>query len=145
MEEFLDIFFGLLFIFWWFVCLKLLSGKTGWETLAGRYEFKGKFNGNLLRCEGPGRSTHIGANEEGLYFARVFPFRPFHKTLLVPWQEIKPERSRYLVRKGYKLMFPEVPEAMKKPYFGFTFFLLDKTFKKLATCVPEEIEILLSG
>ena len=143
MKEYLDSLFGLLFIFWWFVCLKGISKLIGWETLARKYEFKNKFHGKLLRCQGLGGSTHIGANEDGLYFAVLFPFRPFHKPFLVPWQDIKVVRKRYLMRRGYKLMFPQVPEVMKKLSSDYTFFFFDKTFEKLATCVPEEIKMLL--
>ena len=143
MKELLDSLFGLLFIFWWFVCLKGISKLSGWEALARKYEFKGKFHGKLLRCHGLGGSTHIGANEDGLYFAVLFVFRPFHKPLLVPWQDIKAVRKKYLVRRGYKLMFPQVPEVMKGFYFGYAFFFFDRTFEKLATYVPEEIKMLL--
>lgn len=139
----MDSLFGLLFIFWWFVCLKLISKSSGWETLARKYEFKGKFHGKILRCEGLGGGNHIGANEDGLYFAVLFPFRPFHKPFLVPWRDITAEREKYLIRRGYKLMFSQVPEQMKKRYFGLTFFYSDKTFEKLATYVPEEIKTLL--
>ena len=94
----LDSLFGLLFIFWWFVCLKCLSKSSGWEALAQKYEYKGKFNGKLLRCHGLGGGTHIGANEDGLYLAVLFVFRPFHKPLLVPWQDIKAARKKFLMR-----------------------------------------------
>ena len=143
MKEFLDSFLGLLVFLWFFVCLKGLSKLSGWETLARKYEFKGKFHGKLLRCRGLGGGTHIGANEDGLYFAVLFSFRPFHKPFFVPWQDIKAVRKKYLMKRGYKLMFPQVSEVMKKSSFDYSFFFLDKTFEKLATCVPEEIKMLL--
>lgn len=142
----LDSLFGLLFILLWFVGLKNISKCSGWKALAQKYEFKGKFHGKLLRCHGLGGSTHIGANEDGLYFAMIFVFRPFHKPLLVPWQDIKVVRRKYLMRKGYKLIFPQVPEVRKKFFFlyrYYRFFFFDRTFEKLATYVPEEIKTLL--
>jgi len=140
----LDSLFGLLFIPWWLVSLKGISKWSGWEALAQKYEFKGKFHGKLLQCHGLGRGTHIGANENGLYFATLYVFRPFHKPLLVPWQDIEAVRKKYLVRKGYKLTFPQVPEVTKKFYpASYMFFFFDRTFEKLATYVPEEIKTLL--
>jgi hypothetical protein len=127
MSELTDSILGLLFILWYFICLKLISKYTGWASLACKYTFKGRFNGKILRCQSPGGGIHIGANESGLYLAMLFVFRPFHSPLFVPWQDIKAMRTKRLWTKGYMLVFPSVPQARSE-----CFFFADRTFKKLA-------------
>jgi hypothetical protein len=124
MEDLLDLIFGLFFIVWWFVCLKLLSKFSGWERLASKYALEGKFDGVVVRCQGRGGSTHIGVNDYGVYLAVLFCFRPFHRPLFVPWQEIKVVRKKLLWTKGYNLVLP--CDTQMEVFFS------KKTFKRLA-------------
>ena len=125
MREELDLLFGLFFVAWWFIVLKCLSVYTGWSRLAKEFAFKGKFLGKVFRCQSVGGSgaTHIGMNEDGLYLAHLFPFRPFHKPLFIPWERIKFGRGRQLVFSGYYIIVDG--------YEGIKFFLYERTYRKL--------------
>lgn len=135
MTESLYLIFVVLFIAWWFICLKLLSKSSGWESLAHKYAFKGKFSGKKLRCQSYRRGIHVGANEYGLYLAVLFVFRPFHKPLLIPWQDTYLQKTKKGFVEGYKITFPSVLEA--------ELFFRNKTLRKLAEDSSENLKEIL--
>ena len=126
MAELLDFIYGIFFIVWWFVCLKLFSKFLGWEALARKYPLEGKFDGVVERCKAQFRGKgglHIGVNERGVYLAVLFCFRPFHRPLLIPWQDIEIVRAKRCWIKGYNLVFlRDTSEVI---------FVSEKTFKRL--------------
>ncbi len=130
MRENLDLPFGLLFIGGWFLCLKFISIYTGWSRLAREFGFKGKFSGKMFRCQSVGSSsaTHVGLNEEGLYLALFFPFRPFHKPLFIPWKRIK------FIYVG-RLLFSRYYITIDG-YAGIKFSLPYRTYKRFADYIP---------
>jgi len=132
MSESLDILFGLIFIAWWFVVLKLLSKYEGWDRLASKYALEGKFDGIVMRCRGPRGAIHIGVNGSGIYLAMLFCFRPFHKPLFVPWKDIKIVRAKGFFSKGYKLVLLFATRM--------EFFFSEKTFKSLAKHAYEKLK-----
>jgi hypothetical protein len=121
MAELLDFIFGLFFIVLWFVCLKLVSKFSGWEALASKYALEGKFDGVVERCKA--RGLHIGVNERGVYLAVLFCFRPFHRPLLVPWQDIEIVKAKRWWTKGYSLVL--LCDTSR------VVFISEKTFKRL--------------
>ena len=130
MREEVDLLFGLLFVAWWFIILKCLSVYTGWSRLAEEFVVKGKFSGKVFRCQSVGSrgATHVGVNDAGLYLALLFPFRPFHKPLFIPWERIKFVRGRQLLFSGYHITVDSYP--------GIKFFFSERTYRRLAAYIP---------
>ncbi|MFZ0034321.1 MAG: hypothetical protein WAK60_04965 [Sedimentisphaerales bacterium] len=130
MRENLDLLFGLLFVGCWFFYLKLLSIYTGWTSLGKEFGFKGKFTGRIFHYQKLGGYAihHIGLNDEGLYLALFFPFRPFHKPLFIPWKRIKFLYTRRPVFSGYYITVDG--------YAGIKFFLPDRTYERVADYIP---------
>jgi len=125
MRENLDLLLGILFVGVWFFYLKVISIHTGWSLLAKEYGFKGKFSGKIFRCQNiNGHSTtHVGINEMGLYLAMVFPFRPFHKPLFIPWEKIKFASCKSFLLAGYYINIDG--------YEKYKFVRLNNSYKKL--------------
>lgn len=130
MREELDLLFGIFFVVWYFFVLKCLSVYTGWSRLAEEFAVRGKFLGKVFRCQSVGSrsATHIGMNEGGLYLALLFPFRPFHKPLFIPWERIRFIRGRQLVFSGYYITVDG--------YATIKFFLPERTYMRLEAYIP---------
>lgn len=89
-------FFVIFFIAGWVSVLYLIALASGWDSLAKRFRFKGRFYGEIFSFRSArmrfyvhfGNCLDIGADESGLYLA-VFPiFRFGHPPLLIPWSEV---------------------------------------------------------
>lgn len=119
-EEFvpyLVIAFLFVFVVGWFFLLGLISTMSGWARLAGKFETKDKFGGQLHRFQsarmkkvGISGVLNIGASEKGLYLCHILIFRPAHKPLLIPWGEITAEPCEVSLSKGYRLSFRSFPD-----------------------------------
>jgi hypothetical protein len=106
-------FVGILFAFsalMW-VGLSFLSGRlSGWQALAERYRFDGKFTGERWRFRSGrmrwtvhyGNILTLGADSRGVYLSVITLFRVGHPPLLVPWREIAvtKKRSFFVQRTG---------------------------------------------
>jgi len=109
-------------IFW------LMSLLSGWQELAKRFHHRGKFRGECNRFKEARLDNYrlildMGINEDGLYLVPTFPFRLFHKPLLIPWIEITAEPF-----KGW----PEYPWrygwGYRVSFLNHTLMLLDGDF-----------------
>lgn len=95
-ESSIDRLFLLLFpLLWCLVCV-VIAVVGGWQALAGHYRTTATFHGRRWRLQsarmrwamGYNNCLTIGANESGLLLAILFPFRPGHPPLFVPWTDI---------------------------------------------------------
>ncbi len=101
---------------WGFVCF-ILSRVGGWDKLAQVYRHDGKFNGKRWRfrsCRMNGFVNYnncliFGANPEGLYINILAIFRFQHSPLLIPWSEIKEEKTKGIVFEYRELFFARCP------------------------------------
>ncbi|MEN6331728.1 MAG: hypothetical protein ABFD57_07065 [Smithella sp.] len=120
MEPFLIILpvvmFAMSFIpIWLFVCL-ILSRVGGWKKLAQVYRYDGQFSGNRWRFRSCRMNRFVnynncltfGAGAEGLYI-NIFPvFRFHHPPLLIPWSDIKEEKTKGIIFEYRELSFAGV-------------------------------------
>jgi hypothetical protein len=51
----------------------------------------------------------MGARPWGLYLSVLFPFRPGHPPLLIPWQDISATETKRGFGSGYEMRFRRVP------------------------------------
>jgi hypothetical protein len=107
--------FGLFFAF---ICI-ILSHIGGWKKLAEVYRYDGQFCGRRWRfrsCRMNGFVNYnncltFGAGAEGLYI-NIFPiFRFRHPPLLIPWSEIKEEKTKGIIFEYRELTFAGVPSV----------------------------------
>ncbi|MEN6375049.1 MAG: hypothetical protein ABFD75_09755 [Smithella sp.] len=103
---------------WIFVCF-ILSRVGGWGKLAQVYRYGGKFNGKRWRfrsCRMNGFVNYnncltFGGNPEGLYINILAIFRFQHSPLLIPWSEIKEEKTKGIIFEYRELSFARVPNV----------------------------------
>jgi hypothetical protein len=115
---------------WCFMCWADVA-LNGWDALAERFGYAGKFRGRMYRSQkrGPSRwaplydnpfeigTLSMGMSDEGLYLVPMVPFRLFHKSLLIPWSEMKAETYRKFVS-GYRVTLRSVPDVSLYFYGG---------------------------
>ena len=118
------------FITLWCFILWLLSLFSGWRKLATRYGYQDSFQGESLRLQSAringvnyNNVLNLGLNRQGLYISPMVLFRPFHKPLLIPWEEIIAEPHERLLIKGYRLLFRSLP--------GIRLFFYQNTFQRI--------------
>ena len=88
--------------FWWGV-LWLVS-RAGWRRLAESYRTDVPATGRTFRMTSGaiGRASYshtltVSIEPDGLRIAVLFPFRPHHPPLLIPWDEIQDVRPRTIL------------------------------------------------
>lgn len=100
-------------ILFWCAILFLIAAVSGWRTLAQKFRLSSTFIGPTwgfqsayMRWMGHyGNCLNVGADSVGLKLSIVFPFRPGHPPLFVPWSEIAiGERRSFLFMKQVKLL-----------------------------------------
>jgi hypothetical protein len=111
----------LLYIFFWCGLMIAIGRFGGWIRLAQRFHATAPFDGPKwyfqhaqLRwsCNYSGAVT-VGADGRGLHMAMLFPFRPGHPTLFIPWAETKIEMKQSFWRGRYmEITFPNVPRTV---------------------------------
>ena len=96
-------------VLWWCFVVFLVSRMSGWAVLARHYRLRDPFVGRRhrfqrlqLRWSNYGGCVTVGTNADGLHLAVVFPFRPGHPPLLIPWGEVV---SAEVVRRWYAAWF----------------------------------------
>jgi hypothetical protein len=80
----------------WILILTLVARASGWAALAAVYRLPESFDGQRWHFQTAqmrwatnyGNCLTVGASPRGLYLAILFPFRPGHPALLVPWADI---------------------------------------------------------
>jgi len=123
MTEYLPYLFPVYFAALWFFILWILSLTSGWRRLASRYHHPQDFQGDFLRFQSARMNwvnfssvLNLGLNERGLYLAPMALFRPFHKPLFIPWEEIIAQPSKISLVQGYQLQFRSAPGVHLKLY-----------------------------
>ncbi|MBY0457434.1 MAG: hypothetical protein K2V38_08875 [Gemmataceae bacterium] len=83
------------FTLWWGFLLNVIGFASGWWALARRYPAKAHFDGTRFHfCSAKiGWSNYGGAltfvvNAEGIRLSVLFPFRPGHPPLFLPWEDL---------------------------------------------------------
>lgn len=95
-----------LLILFWCAILFVVGRLSGWSTLAGRFRLASTFAGATWEFRSArmrwtfhyGNCVTVGANASGLMLSVLFPFRPGHPPLFIPWSEI-------LVAERRKILF----------------------------------------
>ncbi len=100
----------LLLVAFWCAVVAFTAALTGWRALARRFRASSPPTGEL-RIGGPWFTTvymrywtHYGsvirmtAAPDALYLAVLFPFRPGHPPLRIPWNEIRFGHTRRFMR-----------------------------------------------
>jgi hypothetical protein len=114
----------------WLLMMRILSFASGWTQLAERFQHAGEFRGEVhhsqsARMRGVNFNgvLEIGVGGEGLFLVPMRLFRPFHKPLLIPWEEMHAEPFRRFLSRGYTISFHSFP--------GLPFEVSGGTFEKL--------------
>ena len=143
MQKYLPIFFGafpFLFVGGWVFVSWLIAKMGGWSRLAEAYRCTNAFEGSSFRCQsgGVGKASYsniltVGGDNDGLYLALLFLFRPFHPPLYIPWSEIameaKEEKALFFRYRCVILTFASAP--------GVTLKLKAKLLEKLLKRIPD--------
>jgi hypothetical protein len=102
----------------WCFTLWAVSLMSGWKRLARRFGDASLFIGEISRFAtarvGWGNysgALHVGASELGIYIAPMWPFRPFHRPLFIPWTEVKTHVLSDRPWGAIRLTFPSAPRA----------------------------------
>ena len=119
MSDYLDFFpflFPVYFITLWCFVLWILSLTSGWGKLAGRFHHPQEFQGEFLRWQSARMNLvnfrsilNLGLNERGLYLVPMVLFRPFHKPLFIPWEDLVAQPFKRFFYQGYRLQFRSAP------------------------------------
>jgi hypothetical protein len=107
------IYFGIFFVAMWCLVCFVISRITGWSRLAEVYRARYMPESKLMRLVQvywgtvmvAGNIYTVGADNDGLYLAVLFPFRVGHPPLLIPWQDIKAEKVDGFLRPRVRLIF----------------------------------------
>ena len=96
----------------------------GWSKLAAVYPLTRPFTGERwhMRSARFGWSAYngvitMGADPVGLYLAVMFPFRPGHPPMFIPWSEISAVETRFIFT-YYALSFARAPGVTVKIHAG---------------------------
>ena len=112
--------FPLYFLLLWVLICAIVSIAGGWFSLAKGYRTEVPFNGPTWRMQSArmrnlmsyNNALTIGVSPEGLYLASMFLFRFLHPPLLIPWSEIKVQKTKgwtfeyVLFTLGHELAIP---------------------------------------
>ena len=95
--------FVLLFPVWWaFVCW-LIAVLDGWQKLANRYEDHQvpddmhRVSSAKLAWSGYKNVLKIGSSPRGLHLAVIWLFRPGHRPMCVPWDQVEDLGTKKLI------------------------------------------------
>ncbi len=112
----------------WSFALFVSSALGGWWKLSNRFRADGPARGEKLtmlngrmRCFNYSFVLNAVVSERGVHLSVMFPFRPFHPPLFIPWESIRNLRreriffSRYAVFDVYgpeKLLTVRISESV---------------------------------
>lgn len=123
------------FLALWVFVLFILS-RMGWARLAEKYAYDQEFNGtnigavsariNMVNYNG---TLLIQYNTEGIYLRPVIFFRLFHKSLLIPWKEIKEVKDRTILFFTYKELVIGEPYVAAIKLSRNTYGKFESTYK----------------
>jgi len=133
---FLPYLFPVYFVSIWCFVLWILSLSSGWRKLAARFHYPQEFQGDFLRWQSARMNLvnfrsilNLGLNERGLYLVPMVLFRPFHKPLFIPWEEIVAQPTKKRLYQAYQLQFRSVP-GVRLTLYQRTFHIILVYLKK---------------
>jgi hypothetical protein len=93
------------FLFLWFSIAAIISFVGGWFSLSKLYRTRVPFQGTKWTMQSGqmrfrvnyNRALTFGVSPQGFYMASMFLFRFMHPPLLVPWGEIRVQRTQGLM------------------------------------------------
>lgn len=101
---------------WWAFVLSLVGALSGWGALARHYRTRGAFDGTRFYLASArigwsnyGGVLNVGVNAHGLRLSVIFPFRPGHPPLLIPWADVTAEPVKGWVFGYFDLRFRLAP------------------------------------
>ena len=107
---------AVLFPLFWCGILLLLAHLGGWARIATEYRLWDSFEGSRWWFQSGqfgwtnyGSCLTVGAGPRGLYFSVLFPFRPGHPPILVPWDDVAAKPGKFLFSRYVDLRFRRVP------------------------------------
>jgi hypothetical protein len=119
--------FPIYFIALWCFILWMIALIGGWRKLAASYHDPRDFQGQTLRFQSAQLNwsnyrniLHLGLTERGLHLVPMVLFRPFHRPLFIPWEEIVAEPIQRTLFGGYQLSFRSAP-GVKMTLYQNTF------------------------
>jgi hypothetical protein len=122
-EKYVLILFPVFFITLWCFIIWIFSHTSGWRKLAARFHESHAFEGTLVRFQSArlnlvnfNNVLHLGLHQRGMYLVPMILFRPFHKPLFIPWEEIVAEPNKRFLFRGYQLHFRSVPGVRLELY-----------------------------
>jgi hypothetical protein len=103
----------------WTLTVVLIARIGGWSQLAREYPARTQLGGRRFRFQsgrmrlgtGYGSCLMVGSDPAGLHLEVLFPFRPGHPALFIPWSDVTVRDDRKSVRGGITLGFSRVPEV----------------------------------
>ena len=102
----------------WFGVLYLLGHLGGWSGIAAEYRAREPFDGKRWSFQSGqfgwsnyGSCVTVGANPRGVYFSVLFPFRPGHPPLFVPWEDVSMAEGRGTFTSYVDLRFRRVSQT----------------------------------
>jgi hypothetical protein len=126
--NYLSFLFPVYFVALWCFILWILS--SAWRRLATYYHHPQEFQGEILRFRSAiinfakyNGILNLGMNRRGLYLVPMAIFRPFHKPILIPWEEIVAQPFKRFLYHGYQLQCRSVP--------GVRIVLYPDTFQRI--------------
>lgn len=110
------------FVVWWCFVVWLVGSVFGWGRLASRYPARESFPGTPHRFKSGkvGLANYsgvltVGASADGLYLAVLFPFRPGHPPLFIPWADVTAKVVRpWLAGEWLEFRFAQCPRTVLK-------------------------------
>lgn len=129
-----------LYFFFWCGLLIVIGRASGWIALAQRYRATEEFTGKRWHMQHAqfrwsmnySGALTVGANASGLHLSILFPFRPGHPTLFIPWADAKIDmKQSFWLGKFMEIQFPELPGIYVR--FG------EKLARKIAETVGPQL------
>lgn len=102
----------------WIALMFAVAAIGHWSRLAAVYHARAPFAGHIWRAQSAqfgwcnyGHSLIVGAGSRGLRLAVLFPFRPGHPPLQVPWEDLSVAEVKSWFSPPIELRFRRVPGA----------------------------------
>lgn len=118
------------------LCYMMAEG-CGWNRLAERFPGGPAFDGRLFPWQSArfhavrySASLSVGLSREGLYVVPMWPFRLFHRPLLIPWQVLRSELCPRWLFAGYRISV--------QGFSGVTFLIGGRAAKALRERLAEK-------
>lgn len=115
-------FFVVAFLAVWFTPLFVFSVLGGWGKLGQRYRRLTPIAGTTWWLQSAGMHRYfdvnygscliVTVNKDGIGLSVLFPFRPGHPPLFIPWSDVLVAQvKRFVFFSGVRLTFPEEPSV----------------------------------